>query len=103
MRPYDAHRGLQWACRPGPPQRIERRLCPGRHPGAAVFWQLLAASDIYQAAAAQENPEYFPMWAGQSVGLIHSLPSAAEVVELTIREAWAVFMERMPQAVQLSE
>jgi hypothetical protein len=43
------------------------------------------------------------MWAGQSVGLIHSLPSAAEVVELTIREARAVFMERMPQAVQLSE
>jgi nitronate monooxygenase len=72
-------------------------------PVLPFFWQLFAASDIYQAAAAQENPEYFPMWAGQSVGLIHSLPSAAEVVELTIREARAVFMERMPQAVQLSE
>jgi hypothetical protein len=103
VRPYDAHRGLQWACRPGPPQRIERRLCPGRHPGAAVFWQLLAASDIYQAAPAQGNPEYFPVWAGQSVGLIHDLPSATEVVERPIHEARALLLERMPQAVQLSK
>jgi NAD(P)H-dependent flavin oxidoreductase YrpB (nitropropane dioxygenase family) len=67
------------------------------------FWQLFAASDIYQAAAAQGNPEYFPMWAGQSVGLIHNFPSAAEIVELTIREARALLLEQMPQAVQLSE
>ena len=45
-------------------------------PVLPFFWQLFAASDIYQAAAAQGNPDYFPMWAGQSVGLIHDLPSS---------------------------
>jgi nitronate monooxygenase len=71
-------------------------------PVLPFFWQLLAASDIYQAAAGQGNPEYFPLWAGQSVGSLHDLPSAAEVVERTIREARALLLERMPQAVQLS-
>jgi nitronate monooxygenase len=75
-------------------------LADGRGLVAALA---LAASDIYQAAAGQGNPEYFPLWAGQSVGLIHDLPSAAEVVERTIREARALLLERMPQAVQLSE
>ena len=63
---------------------------------------MIAASDIYQAAAAQGSPECLPMWADQSVGLIHDLPRAAEVVDLTIREARALLRERLPQAVQLS-
>lgn len=43
------------------------------------------------------------MWAGQSVGLIHNLPGAAEVVEMTIREARALLLERIPGAVKLGE
>jgi hypothetical protein len=42
------------------------------------------------------------MWAGQSVGLIHDLPSAGGVVDRMIREARALLLKRMPQAVQLS-
>ncbi len=59
--------------------------------GAPVFPSLVqatAARDIY-AAAAQQNGEYFPMWSGQSVGLIHDLPGGGEVVRLIIREARA--------------
>jgi nitronate monooxygenase len=60
--------------------------------GAPVFPALVqaaAARDIYTAAAAQQNPEYFPMWSGQSVGLIHDLPGAGEVVQTIVREARA--------------
>jgi nitronate monooxygenase len=73
--------------------------------GAPVLpfpWHYVNASDIYRAAASQGNPEYFPMWSGQSTGLIHDLPSAAEVVETTIQEARALLMEQLPQVVQPS-
>jgi nitronate monooxygenase len=45
--------------------------------------------DVWAAAAATGNPDYFPLYAGQSVGLIHSLPSAGEVVAAIVREAEA--------------
>jgi nitronate monooxygenase len=60
--------------------------------GAPVFPGLVqstVARDIYAAAATRQNPEYFPMWAGQSVGLVHDLPGAGEVVQAIIREARA--------------
>lgn len=58
--------------------------------GAPVLPWLLqrnAAADVYAASAKQASGEYYPMWAGQSVGLIHNLPGAAEVVESVVREA----------------
>lgn len=58
--------------------------------GAPVLPPLLqanAAQDIYAAAAEQNNREYFPLTAGQSVGLIDDLPAAGEVVHKIIREA----------------
>jgi nitronate monooxygenase len=58
--------------------------------GAPVLPSLLqanAADDIYRAAAAAGNAEYFPMWSGQSVGLIDDLPGAAEIVAAIVREA----------------
>jgi NAD(P)H-dependent flavin oxidoreductase YrpB (nitropropane dioxygenase family) len=61
--------------------------------GAPVLPPLIqrgAANDVFIAALKQGNPEYYPMMAGQSVGLIHDLPGAAEVVEAVIREARAV-------------
>lgn len=71
-------------------------------PVLPFFWQLSAASDIYQASAAQGTPDYFPMWAGQGAGLIRDLPSAAEVVETIVREARTLLLERLPQEVKLS-
>ena len=64
-------------------------------------WQYGAARDIYQAADAQARPEFFPMWAGQSVGLVHSLPGAAEVVEALVREARQLVLETLTQALIL--
>lgn len=58
--------------------------------GAPVLPSLLqvsAADDIYRAAAAAGNPEYFPMWSGQSVGLIDDLPGAAEIIQAIVGEA----------------
>jgi nitronate monooxygenase len=61
-----------------------------RASGAPVLPPLVqrsAAQDIYNAAAKQQQGEYYPMWSGQSVGLIHDLPGAAEVVHAIVREA----------------
>ena len=63
--------------------------------------QYIASGDIRQEATAQGNGAYLPLWSGQSVGLIHDLPGAGDVVEATIHEARQVLMERLPQAVQL--
>jgi nitronate monooxygenase len=52
--------------------------------------QARAAQDIFGHAAAQADPAWFPMPTGQSVGLVHDLPGAAEVVERIVREARAV-------------
>jgi nitronate monooxygenase len=49
--------------------------------------QTVAAADIFGAAMKQADPEHYPMYAGQSVGLIHNVPGAGEVVESIIREA----------------
>jgi nitronate monooxygenase len=58
--------------------------------GAPVLPSLLqskAAEDIYTAAAKAGDREYYPMWAGQSVGLIGDLPGAGEVVRRIVAEA----------------
>jgi nitronate monooxygenase len=49
--------------------------------------QAAIAQDIWAAAAAHDQPEYFPMYAGQSVGLIGEIPSAGEVVASIVAEA----------------
>jgi nitronate monooxygenase len=54
------------------------------------YVQNRAARDILEAAAARKDGEYYPMWAGQSVGLIHDLPAAADVVRAVVEEARAV-------------
>ena len=58
-------------------------------PVLPALLQAGAAQDIYAAAAAQQNRQYFPMHAGQSVGMIRDLPGAAEVVETLVRETRA--------------
>lgn len=52
--------------------------------------QQRAAADVFAAAAEQRDTEYTALYAGQSTGLVHDLPGAAEVVERLVREAEAV-------------
>ncbi len=78
-----------------------RRYAKSSAPVLPFLWQASAAKDIYDRAAAEGNPDYFPMYAGQSVGLIHNLPGAAEVVESVVREARQILLERLPRAVTL--
>ncbi len=79
-----------------------RRYGNSGAPVLPFLWQGSVARDIYDRAAAEGNPDYFPMWAGQSVGLIHNLPGAAEVVESVIREARQLLLEQLPQTVKLA-
>jgi nitronate monooxygenase len=61
--------------------------------GAPVLPALVqsrAAQDIFAHAAKEADRAWFPMPTGQSVGLIHDLPGAAEVMESIVREARAV-------------
>lgn len=87
----------------------ERRDAVGALPGLAgdasgapVFPALLqarAAQDIFGHGAKESDPAWFPMPTGQSVGLVHDLPGAAEVVERIVREARAVLdaLGRLPR------
>jgi len=49
--------------------------------------QSAAAADIFAAASARQDPGHFPMPSGESLGLIHDLPGAGEVVQAIVREA----------------
>ena len=81
---------------------FSRRYAKSSAPVLPFLWQASAAKDIYDRATAEGNPDYFPMYAGQSVGLIHNLPGAAEVVESVVREARQLLTERLPQTVKLA-
>jgi nitronate monooxygenase len=67
--------------------------------GAPVLPALIqsrSAQDIFGHAGTQAMAEWFPMPTGQSVGLVHDLPGAGEVVERIMREAHAV-LNRLPR------
>ncbi len=61
--------------------------------------QASAAQDVFGAAAAQGNADYFPLMSGQSVGLIDDIPGAAEVVQTIASEARAV-MDSLAERVK---
>jgi nitronate monooxygenase len=63
--------------------------------------QTRAASDVFEEAARRGDRDYFPMLAGQGVGLVHDLPGAGEVVETIVREA-RVVLAALPRRVRLS-
>jgi nitronate monooxygenase len=72
--------------------------------GAPVLPPLLqtrAAQDIVEEARRRGEGEYFPMLAGQGVGLIQDLPGAGEVVETIVREARAA-LTGLPRRVRLA-
>ena len=66
-------------------------------------WHYLAAADIYREAAAKDRADHFPLVAGQSVGLINNLPTAAEVMETILRETQTVLQKGLPQNATLKE
>jgi nitronate monooxygenase len=63
-------------------------------PVLPVHVQTRFAQDIFDHAAKQEDPTWLPLATGQSAGLVHDLPGAAEVVERIVRETRAV-LERL--------
>jgi NAD(P)H-dependent flavin oxidoreductase YrpB (nitropropane dioxygenase family) len=61
--------------------------------GAPTLPGLLQAAlqqDIWARATSDGNADYFPMYAGQSVGIIRDLPGAADVVAAIVDEARVV-------------
>ena len=64
-----------------------REYTASRAPVLPPHVQRNAAGDVYVASLKQSLPDYYPMMAGQSVGLINDLPGAGEVVERIVREA----------------
>jgi len=73
-----------------------------RASGAPVLPPLLqtrAAQDVVEEARRRADGEYFPLLAGQSVGLVRDLPGAGEVVEAIVREARTV-LAGLPRRVR---
>jgi len=70
-------------------------------PALPPFFQFLAMGDIVKATTEKGSSEYFPMYAGQGIGLLKDLPRAADVVQTLAREAQAVIAS-LPQRVRLS-
>jgi nitronate monooxygenase len=69
--------------------------------GAPVLPGLLQAAlqqDIWSAAARENRADYFPLYAGQSVGLVRDLPGAADVVGAIMAEASSVAQQLAGQA-----
>lgn len=60
--------------------------------------QRATAQDVYDASAARGTGDYYPMWAGQSVGLIHDLPGAGDVVRSIADEARTVLADLRERA-----
>src|SRR5256886_14968179 len=61
-------------------------------PVLPTLMQQRAALDVFAAAAQQRDAEYTALYAGQSTGLVHDPPGAAEVVERIAREAETVLV-----------
>ena len=79
--------------------RFTREYAESGAPVLPPLIQRSAANDVYIAALRQGDAEYYPMMAGQSVGLVRDLPGAGEVVETIIREARAV-LSALPERIR---
>jgi nitronate monooxygenase len=81
--------------------RFTREYAEAGAPVLPPLVQRTAANDVFLAALKKGDAEYYPMMAGQSVGLVRDVPGAAEVVETVIREARAV-LSALPDRVRLA-
>jgi len=79
--------------------RFTREYAESGAPVLPPLVQRAAADDVFVAALKQGDAEYYPMMAGQSVGLIRDLPGAGEVIASVVREA-RVVLGALPQRVR---
>ena len=78
---------------------IEESRASGTAPLPPVVQQM-ASRDIIEAAGKQRNASFFPLYAGQGVGMIDNVPSASAVVRSMIDEARAT-LEALPSRAGL--
>jgi nitronate monooxygenase len=76
--------------------RFSEEYAASGAPVLPALMQQRAAQDIFAAATEQRDAEHIALYAGQSAGLVHDLPGAAEVVEAIAREAQRV-LDRLPR------
>src|SRR5262249_59512271 len=75
----------------GLPARVVRNAYVAEYTasGAPILPPLIqsnAAQDVFGAATARGDGDHFPQFSGQSLGLIHDLPGAGEVVARLVSE-----------------
>jgi nitronate monooxygenase len=76
----------------GLPARVLRNALTDDYATDAVLPPLLqrrAGEDVHMMAALKNDGRYLPLFAGQSVGLIHDVPGAGDVVRAVVAEAEA--------------
>ena len=57
------------------------------------YVQGVASRDVILAAVETRNREYYPLWAGQGVGMVHDVPSAGDVLNSIVNETFEVLQE----------
>jgi len=70
--------------------RLQEEYEAAQAPVLPGLLQAALEQDVWLAAARGNRPDYFPLYAGQSVGVIHDLPGAADVVRSIVDEAATV-------------
>jgi len=73
--------------------RFQRDYDASTAPVLPGLLQAALEQDMWLAAARENQADYFPLYAGQSVGIIRDLPAAAAVVQNIIDEAAAVLRD----------
>lgn len=63
----------------------------GDGPVLPFGWQGKATGELFERARERGDRDHMVLWSGQSVGLIHDTPSAAEIVSRVVDEATQVF------------
>ena len=63
--------------------------------------QQIVASDVTAASSAQNSGAYYPMYAGQGIGMISDVPGAPDIVKAVIEEARREMLS-LPERVRLS-
>jgi nitronate monooxygenase len=52
-----------------------------------IFFQYIATQDIYKAAVQNNDPSFYPLFAGQGIGSFNEMPAADELVAAVVQDA----------------
>jgi hypothetical protein len=58
---------------------------------SAILRLMRHARAFGEFATERRDAEYYPMWAGQGIGVIRDLPAAADVMAALVRESGEAF------------